>query len=424
MGEDLSISHTQEIEPASIKAIRKNAGMTQKAFGDAIGVPESSIRNWEQGRREPTGAAKVLLRLLCSFPEVVGLLLEALPKVETLSPASKARKVLADPAFEMVPEFIDAISPIHDAEQVRDCFLEFTSRLGYDQTAYGFFACVEQGNYTYDRGIVLTNYDPEYMRVYEEESFAALDETVEHCMVSTDPYRWERIETIRERAAKGEYTPEQLSASEYTWDSGLQKGVTLPLERNLCAFSGAVGMHSTTLSWAEHENYPEERLRLLHQIAQLFHAHVRKNLRIGNLDMSTLLNLTEQEREYLQLLVNGVRRKDMQAIFAVKMDRINAIHAGVMKKLACKKLENGVARALVFDMVDIDTAGATFTLDDRELDCVRYVALGYPARAIAEKMHISHHTVYNYRASIQKKMDARTPAQAVANALALYGNIL
>jgi len=335
-----------------------------------------------------------------------------------------SRRILANPAFEMVPEFIDAISPIHDPEQAKDCFLEFTSRLGYDQTAYGFFAFIDQNDYYIQESTVLTNYPPDYMQVYQEENFAALDETVHHCMVSTAPYRWERIETIRKRAAEGMYTPEQLRASEYTWNRGLQKGVTFPLEHNPCTLNGAAGMHSTLLSWSEHENYPKERLRLLHQIAQLLHAYVRKNIQIGPMDMTTLLNLTEQEKEYLQHLVNGAQRKDMQAVFGVKQDRINAIHGSVMGKLASNKQENLVARAVAYNMVEVNTTSTDYALDDKELDCVKYMALGYPAKVIAEKMHIPAHRIYRYRQSIQRKMDAKTPAQAVANAMALHGNIL
>jgi len=48
-----------------VHAIRLAAGVaTQQAFADAIGVPVKTVQNWEQGRRQPSGAAKTLLLLV------------------------------------------------------------------------------------------------------------------------------------------------------------------------------------------------------------------------------------------------------------------------------------------------------------------------------------------------------------------------
>lgn len=38
----------------AIKSLREKTGMTQKAFGDALGgIPVRSIQNWESGVRTP-----------------------------------------------------------------------------------------------------------------------------------------------------------------------------------------------------------------------------------------------------------------------------------------------------------------------------------------------------------------------------------
>ncbi|EKE69922.1 helix-turn-helix domain-containing protein [Gallaecimonas xiamenensis] len=47
-----------------IKAIRAKTGLTQKAFAAMIEVNMGTLRHWEQGRREPTGPAKAILRAL------------------------------------------------------------------------------------------------------------------------------------------------------------------------------------------------------------------------------------------------------------------------------------------------------------------------------------------------------------------------
>ncbi len=52
------------------RQVRKRLGLSQAAFAQRIEVPLETIRNWEQGKRSPTGAAKALLRLLDKAPEL------------------------------------------------------------------------------------------------------------------------------------------------------------------------------------------------------------------------------------------------------------------------------------------------------------------------------------------------------------------
>lgn len=51
------------------RRVRKRLGLTQAEFSKRIDVPIDTIRNWEQGKRFPTGAAKSLLKLLDKMPE-------------------------------------------------------------------------------------------------------------------------------------------------------------------------------------------------------------------------------------------------------------------------------------------------------------------------------------------------------------------
>lgn len=44
-----------------IKRLRESAGLTQADLAEAAGVPLGTLRNWEQGTREPK--AKILVRL-------------------------------------------------------------------------------------------------------------------------------------------------------------------------------------------------------------------------------------------------------------------------------------------------------------------------------------------------------------------------
>lgn len=50
---------------------RARVGLSQQAFASLLGVSPRTLQDWEQGRREPTGAAKTLLRVAVAHPEVL-----------------------------------------------------------------------------------------------------------------------------------------------------------------------------------------------------------------------------------------------------------------------------------------------------------------------------------------------------------------
>jgi putative transcriptional regulator len=60
-----------EVDSAAIKELRSQTKLSQPAFAGLLGVEVSTLRNWEQGRREPTGPAKALLRALRNDPQNV-----------------------------------------------------------------------------------------------------------------------------------------------------------------------------------------------------------------------------------------------------------------------------------------------------------------------------------------------------------------
>ncbi len=51
------------------RRVRRRLGLTQAEFSQRIEVPLDTVRNWEQGKRCPTGAARALLKVLDRAPE-------------------------------------------------------------------------------------------------------------------------------------------------------------------------------------------------------------------------------------------------------------------------------------------------------------------------------------------------------------------
>lgn len=64
------------LTPAQIRAARvcharRRSGLTQGAFAARYRIPLGTLRDWEQGRREPDAAALAYLRVIEREPEAV-----------------------------------------------------------------------------------------------------------------------------------------------------------------------------------------------------------------------------------------------------------------------------------------------------------------------------------------------------------------
>ncbi len=58
------------ISADEIRDTRKNLGMTQGLFALTIGVSKKTVESWETGRYTPDGAARRLITLLQSDPQL------------------------------------------------------------------------------------------------------------------------------------------------------------------------------------------------------------------------------------------------------------------------------------------------------------------------------------------------------------------
>lgn len=70
MGRGQAARVTRVKVPQAAEA-RSRVGLSQQEFARLLGVSARTLQDWEQGRRKPTGAAKTLLRVAFSHPEVL-----------------------------------------------------------------------------------------------------------------------------------------------------------------------------------------------------------------------------------------------------------------------------------------------------------------------------------------------------------------
>jgi putative transcriptional regulator len=56
---------------------RRNLDLTQAEFAKLLGVSKRTLQEWEQGRRQPSGAAKSLIAIAIKRPDVLKEILAA-----------------------------------------------------------------------------------------------------------------------------------------------------------------------------------------------------------------------------------------------------------------------------------------------------------------------------------------------------------
>jgi putative transcriptional regulator len=65
-----------KVEAPNVAAIRRRLGLSQNRFAKKFGLSPATVRDWEQGRRQPDAPARNLLRVIDYAPETVARALE------------------------------------------------------------------------------------------------------------------------------------------------------------------------------------------------------------------------------------------------------------------------------------------------------------------------------------------------------------
>jgi len=65
-----------EVRAVDVKAIRAKLDKSQSEFALMIGVSVATLQNWEQGRRQPEGPARALLKVASVNPQAVAAALD------------------------------------------------------------------------------------------------------------------------------------------------------------------------------------------------------------------------------------------------------------------------------------------------------------------------------------------------------------
>jgi len=65
------VGRTSAVEISPVAEARHRSALSQKEFAKLLGVSTRTLQEWEQGRRQPSGAAKSLIMIAIRYPEIL-----------------------------------------------------------------------------------------------------------------------------------------------------------------------------------------------------------------------------------------------------------------------------------------------------------------------------------------------------------------
>jgi putative transcriptional regulator len=68
--QEMKAGNVQVVTSPVIEA-RKKTGLTQSQFAALLGVSVRTLQGWEQGRKQPSGAARTLLAIAANNPQAL-----------------------------------------------------------------------------------------------------------------------------------------------------------------------------------------------------------------------------------------------------------------------------------------------------------------------------------------------------------------
>ena len=65
------VGRTSTVEVSPVAEARHKSGLSQQGFANLLGVSTRTLQEWEQNRRQPSGAAKSLIMIAIRYPEIL-----------------------------------------------------------------------------------------------------------------------------------------------------------------------------------------------------------------------------------------------------------------------------------------------------------------------------------------------------------------
>lgn len=64
---------TTHVTVSQVTEARHKTGLSQQQFAKALHISKRTLQDWEQGRRQPSGAAQALVQIALKRPDVIAI---------------------------------------------------------------------------------------------------------------------------------------------------------------------------------------------------------------------------------------------------------------------------------------------------------------------------------------------------------------
>ncbi len=218
-------------------------------------------------------------------------------------------------------------------------------KIGFVNARYGFVALPNLDKL--DENVVLIgDYGTEeFTLLYDQQNFIKYDYTVAHCILSTMPITWADIDRKLEA---GEFSGKQKEIHQISLDFGLTNGITIPLRDDHKLSRGGLTLQGDPYeNQLGFEQYIQEVLPSLEQMAEVFHCNLNRPLILAEKD-----RLSAREKECLLWSVYGLQVQQIADRIGTHPKTVEKQLYSARKRLKARSTTQAAVKAMILGLIE------------------------------------------------------------------------
>lgn len=243
--------------------------------------------------------------------------------------------------------FLSRLTGSKTFDESWEVYLAELATLGINHSLYGFILFQNKNRDLSDQFSYVTNYQQEFLDIYDSEDYATNDSSLEWCLTRNDILEW----CLKENLAQ--LTPEQQRVDDLGRDYGIEYGYSIPVELD-GGTKGGFGLSATGIGEKEFKRDIARELPYINGVAQLFHSHVQNLPKfMGSEQQHGDIGdaLSDKEREVIKLLAHGYGTQEIPEKMHRSQASVNGYIHNAKKKLKALNAAQLVAKALILKLI-------------------------------------------------------------------------
>lgn len=235
--------------------------------------------------------------------------------------------------------FIEKLKAAETPEEKFQVFADGVAEMGFDQALYGYSVVSDDAEIS-DNAAIYSNFDPDFLVTYDDESLADHDVSVRHCIVSDLPAPWfdpRVLETMNE---------EELMVEQVAMDFGFRAGLTIPTREGAGGLFGGVIVATREHSERDFQKSIEQNAPALRLMALCLHADIQSKL---NPLPDSLL--TPREKEVLMWAALGLSSKQTARKLGITFRTVEWHLESARVKLSANNKVHAVSKAVAHGII-------------------------------------------------------------------------